>query len=163
VENYIDRCSGSFIGQWTSTVTEQYVPYARVQDNGYKADVRWASFTDPSGDGVVVKGSCPLFVQALHYTCEDMEFARHRAGQERIWNVKPPRDEVCLNLDVRQLGLGGASCGPRPEKQYIFDIRPEKWSVVLAPTSIELRGQPHHGRHDSHARKADGGRLPGVD
>ena len=137
MENYIDRCSGSFIGQWTSTVTEQYVPYARVQDNGYKTDVRWVAFTDSSGDGVVAKGSLPLFVQALHYTCEDMEFARHRAGQERIWNVKQPRDEVCLTLDIRQLGLGGASCGPRPEKQYIFDIRPEKWSIELAPTSSD--------------------------
>ena len=133
MENYIDRCSGSFLGQWTSTVTGQYVPYARVQDNGYKSDVRWAAFTDSSGDGVVARGSLPLFVQALHYTCEDMEFARHRAGQERIWNVKPPRDEVCLNLDIRQLGLGGGSCGPRPERQYIFDIRPEKWSITLSP------------------------------
>ena len=135
MENYVDRCSGSFVGQWSSTVTEQYVPYARVQDNGYKSDVRWVAFTDSTGDGVVVRGSYPLFVQALHYTCEDMEFARHRAGQERIWNEKPPREEVCLNLDLRQLGLGGASCGPRPEKQYVFDIRPERWTIGLAPIS----------------------------
>ena len=36
------------------------------------------------------------------------------------------------NLDVRQLGLGGASCGPKPEAEYIFPIRREKWSVTFS-------------------------------
>ena len=132
-ENYVDRCSGAFVGRWRSTVTEQYVPYCRPQDNGYKCDVRWAAFVDGDGSGVRANGSEPLFVQALHYGCEDLEFARHRDKQERIWNEKPPRAEVCLNLDLRQTGLGGASCGPRPEAKYIFPIRPERWTVTLAP------------------------------
>ena len=130
-ENYVDRCSGSFLGIWKSTATEQYVDYVRPQDNGYKTDVRWAKLTDADGKGFRVSGSVPLCLQAIHYTWEDLEFARHRAGQQRIWNVKPPRKEICLNLDIRQLGLGGASCGPRPEAQYIFPIRPEKWTVTF--------------------------------
>ena len=132
-ENYVDRCTGAFLGFWESTVTDQYVAYCRIQDNGYKTGVRWAAFTDKNGDGVLFKGSEPLCMQALHYSCEDLEFARHRAGQERIWNEKPPRAEICLNLDLRQLGLGGASCGPRPEDKYIFAIQPESWSMTLAP------------------------------
>ena len=103
----------------------------RPQDNGYKTDVRWAKLTDADGKGFRVSGSVPLCLQAIHYTWEDLEFARHRAGQQRIWNVKPPRKEICLNLDIRQLGLGGASCGPRPEAQYVFPIRPEKWTVTF--------------------------------
>ena len=39
--------------------------------------------------------------------------------------------EVSRRLDLRQLGLGGASCGPRPEANYIFPIRDEKWSVTF--------------------------------
>ena len=131
-ENYVDRCTGSFIGKWSSTVTEQYVDYVRPQDNGYKCDVRWAALTDAKGAGVVVRGSAPLFVQALHHSWEDLEFARHRDKQQRIWNVKPPRVEVCLNLDIRQLGLGGASCGPKPEPEYIFPIQREQWSVTFS-------------------------------
>ena len=132
-ENYVDRRSGSFLGRWTSTVTEQYVAYVRPQDNGYKCDVRWAAFTDADGVGVKVTASAPLFVQALHYSCEDLEFARHRDRQERVWNVKPPRREVCLNLDLRQLGLGGASCGPKPEAPYVFPIQEEAWRVTFEP------------------------------
>ncbi len=132
-ENYIDRCTGSFLGRYASTVTDQYVAYVRPQDNGYKSDVRWVTFTDADGVGTKVSASAPLFVQALHYSCEDLEFARHRDQQQRVWNVKPPRREVCLNLDLHQLGLGGGSCGPKPEAQYIFPIQPESWSVTFEP------------------------------
>ena len=79
-----------------------------------------------------LRGSAPLFVQALHHSWEDLEFARHRDKQQRIWNVKPPRAETCLNLDIRQLGLGGASCGPKPEPEYIFPIQREQWSVTFS-------------------------------
>ena len=132
-ENYIDRCSGAFLGLWKSSVAEQYVPYCRPQDNGYKCDVRWASFADETGKGMLARGKEPFFLQALHYDWEDLEFARHRDKQERIWNEKPPRAETCLNLDVRQLGLGGASCGPKPEAEYIFPVKVESWTVSLEP------------------------------
>ena len=132
-ENYVDRCTGSFHGYWESTVTKQYVDYVRPQDCGYKCGVRWVAFTDGDGDGVLVKGCQPFFFQALHYGWEDLEFARHRRTQERIFNPPQARAEVCLNLDVRQLGLGGASCGPRPEQKYIFPIEKTSWSFTLKP------------------------------
>ena len=132
-ENYVDRCSGAFLGLYRSTVTDQYVAYARPQDNGCKGDVRWAELTDADGRGVRISGSVPLFVQAIHYSWEDLEFARHRAGQQRILNLKPPRREVCLNLDVRQTGLGGNSCGPLPEAPYRFPVQDEAWTVTFAP------------------------------
>ena len=72
-------------------------------------------------------------VQALHYGWEDLEFARHRRGQQRIFNPPQPRAEVCLNIDCRQLGLGGNSCGPKPEAAYIFPIEKTSWSITLKP------------------------------
>ncbi|MBQ0031595.1 MAG: DUF4981 domain-containing protein [bacterium] len=137
-ENYVDRQSGSFLGLYSSTVSEQYVDYVRPQDNGYKCDVRWAQFDDADGRGVRISGSQPMFVQALHYAWEDLEFARQRDGQQRIWNVKPARAEICLNVDVKQTGLGGASCGPIPEDGYIFPITNEIWSVTFSPS---IRGE----------------------
>ena len=132
-ENYIDRCTGSFFGWWESTVTEQFEDYVRPQDNGYKCDVRKVRFTDDSGAGVEFSGDVPLFVQALHYGMEDLEFSRHRAGQKRYRAPLVVRPEVVLNLDVRQLGLGGASCGPQPMAKYIFPIQKETWSITLKP------------------------------
>ena len=134
-ENYVDRCTGSFLGWWESTVTQQFEDYVRPQDNGYKCEVRKVRFTDAAGKGVEFSGDVPLFVQALHYGMEDLEFARHRAGQKRYRAPLVARPEVVLNLDVRQLGLGGASCGPQPMAKYIFPIQCETWSVTLKPVA----------------------------
>lgn len=138
-ENYIDRLTGSFFGVWSSTVKEQFESYVRPQDNGYKCDVRWVEFTDDDGRGVRFSASEPLFVQASHFGWEDLEFARHRNGQQRIHAPLIPRKEVCLNLDIRQLGLGGASCGPRPMDRYIFPVKAETWTVRIDPVPRKER------------------------
>ena len=132
-ENYIDRCTASFVGLYESTVTDQYESYVRPQDNGYKTDVRWVAFADESGRGVRFSASEPLFVQALHYSCEDLDLARPQRGQPRFRTPLVPRREVCLNLDVRQLGLGGGSCGPRPMDKYIFPIEKTSWTLRIEP------------------------------
>ena len=74
-------------------------------------------------------------MQALHYGAEDMEFSRHRRADRRFRTPLVKRDEVCLNLDLRQLGLGGASCGPRPMDKYIFPIQREEWTLKVEPFS----------------------------
>ena len=132
-ENYIDRKTASFFGVYDSTVSDQYEEYVRPQDNGYRSDVRWAAFTGKDGKGVKFSGSVPLFMQALHYGVEDLEFARHRNGQQRVRIPLVKRDEVCLNLDVRQLGLGGASCGPAPMGKYMAPAKKEEWILRIEP------------------------------
>lgn len=145
-ENYVDRCTGSDIACWKTTVTDLYVEYARPQDNGYRSDVRWAAFLDDAGDGVLVKGSVPLFVQALHYSMSELELQRHRgagswsdASKERFYAPMFPRKEVMLNLDVRQRGLGNGSCGPGPLAGYTFPNQRESWSVTFVPVKGATR------------------------
>ena len=131
-ENYIDRSTGSFVGVWESTVREQFVDYVRPQDNGGKTDVRWVEFRDRRGRGVRFSASVPLFMSALHYGWEDLEFARFRNGSRRHFTPLVPRKEICLNLDVRQTGLGGASCGPRTMDKYRFDPNaPVEWTLKI--------------------------------
>ena len=120
-ENYIDRKTGAFVGLWKSTVTDQYTPYVRPQDCGMKCGVRWMQFTDKYGRGVRFASDEPFFGQALHFAMEDLEFARHRNGQTRFRTPLVPRAETIFNLDARQTGLGGASCGPSTMAKYRFD------------------------------------------
>ncbi len=141
-ENYVDRSSASDIAYWESTVTEQYVEYARPQDNGYKTDVRWAAFLDGDGDGVLCKASVPMCVQALHYSVDELDLQRHRGSgswsdnsKERFYAPMFPRKEIMLNLDIRQLGLGNASCGPGVLEKYRFPNRREAWTVSFIPVS----------------------------
>ena len=132
-ENYVDRNTGSDIGYYESTVTEQYVPYVRPQECGSKCDVRWVAFTDKAGDGVHFTFPTPLFVTALHYTSEDLEGSRHRNGMERMVSPLVTRPEVCLALDIGQMGLGGASCGPTPLEKYVLRAKPVQYTYVMRP------------------------------
>ena len=130
-ENYVDRKSGSLMGVWRSTVSEQYVDYVRPQDCGGKCDVRRVDFTDAAGRGVRFESAEPFYLQALHYGWEDLHFARHSPRQDRIYAPLRPRAEVMLNLDCRQTGLGGIS--PTPLAKYIFPNQTEEWSLRLLP------------------------------
>jgi hypothetical protein len=83
--------------------------------------------------------SVPLCARALHYSWEDLEFARHRRRQERIFNVKPPRKEVCLDLDIAERGLGNASCGPKTLSAYAVKNRIYEWTETVR--NVNKKGQ----------------------
>ena len=79
----MDRCEGCDVGLYRSTVTDQYVDYIRPQDCGGKTAVRWATLTDTNGRGVKITCDAPFFLQALHFTRDDLDQARHRPGDPR--------------------------------------------------------------------------------
>ena len=142
-ENYIDRNTGCDVGIYRSTVTDQYVDYIRPQDCGGKTDVRWVEFTDPK-DGRGIRFSdagSPFFMQALHFTRDDLDQARHRPGERRRHSPPMPREEVCLTLDCRQMGLGCNNCGPIPLPQYRFKPERTIWTLELSP--VKLSTTPH--------------------
>lgn len=125
-ENYIDRNTGAAVGLYRSTVNEQYVSYVMPQENGNKTEVRWLSLTNEAGTGLLVAGSIPLEVSVSHYTAADLYRARHI-------NELIRRNEVILNLDYRQCGLGGASCGPGTLPQYLVAPGCYQFTVWLRP------------------------------
>ena len=47
-----------------------------------------------------------------------------------------PREEVCLNLDLRQCGLGKGSCARNQTmEKYRFPAVPEKWTLLIEPAA----------------------------
>jgi beta-galactosidase len=99
VETYIDR-QFERVGLYKSTVTREWVEYSRPQENGNKTDVRWVALTDANGVGLLAVGSPALSVAARHFTKDDMERAGYTFQMQ-------PHPEVFLNLDWRQMGVGG--------------------------------------------------------
>lgn len=132
-ENYVDRKSGSDIGYYETTAKAMYVPYVRPQECGNRSDVRWTALTDKQGQGIIFCFKTPGHFTALHYASEDLDFARHRNGQERIVNFPQPRKEICLALDAAHTGLGGASCGPIPMEKYILRLAPFEYTYTMRP------------------------------
>ncbi len=104
-ENYSDRNYSAHIGLYESSVDEQYVAYTRPQANGNKTDVRWLTLTNDSGVGLKIEGLQPLSISALRFRTEDLDAGLTKKGQRSI-DVYP-RDEVVLNVDLAQRGVGG--------------------------------------------------------
>jgi beta-galactosidase len=122
-ENYPDRKDASDLGVWHGTVTDQYVPYVRPQENGNKEDVSWLELQDANGNGLKISTAAnPFSYSALHFTATDLASARHN------YELKP-RAEVVLSLNAKQSGLGNSSCGPGVLERY--SIRPQECSLKL--------------------------------
>ncbi|MDH5689770.1 MAG: beta-galactosidase small subunit, partial [Candidatus Bathyarchaeota archaeon] len=47
------------------------------------------------------------------------------------------REDIILNLDCKQSGLGGASCGPDTLPEYLIEPEPVHFSVRIRPLSLK--------------------------
>jgi beta-galactosidase len=138
-ENYWDRNSAAYVGRYEGSVADQYVPYVRPQENGNKTDVRWVALTDDRGVGLLAVGMPHLSVSAHHNVLEDFESPeagykeRHEAVNRHVTDVKP-RDLVSLNLDHRQMGVGGNnSWGQETIRKYRLLESSYRYSFRLRP------------------------------
>jgi beta-galactosidase len=144
-ENYSDRKTSAEVGLYESTVADQYVPYIRPQENGYKTDTRWLTLTDDNGTGILVSGN-PLFCfAALNNIHDDFEspgkLSQYRkdakTANTHTNNVKP-RELVNLNIDLGQMGVGGDdSWGAEIHPEYRLLDKKYEYSFRLRPVIRE--------------------------
>lgn len=125
-ENYTDRKRGAAVGLYRLPVDALYHPYVMPQENGNRADVRWAALTDPDGYGLLATADATFEFSAARFTAEDLTLARH------IHEV-PRREVITWNLDHRHTGLGGNSCGPGTLPQYRIAPAPTRFTFRLCP------------------------------
>lgn len=127
---YIDRKLGSKIDLYKSSVTDFEYRYMRPQESSNRCDVRYFTLTDKNGFGIKVDAyyDNPINFSAYHYTTDGLEKATHI-------NDIPYEDITTVNIDHRQLGVGGDLPGqafvrepytmPKGQKQeYSFVITP---------------------------------------
>ena len=114
-ESYCDRKTAAFVGLYEGSVGGQYWAYIRPQENGNKTDVRWATITDTSGNGLLFIGQPLLEVSAHHNIMEDFESPERTDGRQvegvpvinRHTSDVKPHDLTSVNIDYKQMGLGG--------------------------------------------------------
>jgi beta-galactosidase len=126
-ESYWDRKTGAFVGLYSGSVADQYWAYLRPQENGNKTDVRWVTITDETGNGLLFAGMPLLEVSAHHNIMEDFESVERTDGRQvegvevinRHINDVKPRDLTSVNIDYKQMGVGGDdSWGAWTHDQY---------------------------------------------
>ncbi|MEU3614874.1 glycoside hydrolase family 2 TIM barrel-domain containing protein [Streptomyces sp. NPDC006872] len=121
-EAYPDSRTSSTVGRWQSTVDGMQTPYVRPQENGARADVRWAEL-----GGLRIEGDPEFWFTARRWTTEQLEAAQHLTDLV-------PGETVWVNLDHGQHGLGSQSCGPGPLPQYFLNAAPAEFSFVFTAT-----------------------------
>lgn len=114
MENYRDRCSAARLGRYSTTVTDMEEAYIRPETMGNREDTRWISFTDNSGKGVKITSLGKMNFSAQHY--EDADLLKKVANRHELPRIR--KAETVLTIDAAQVGLGNASCGPGPLKEY---------------------------------------------
>jgi beta-galactosidase len=130
-ENYSDRNCSSQIGIYSSKVSDQYVPYTRPQENGYKTDLRWLTLTDNDGKGIRIEGLQPICASALQNWPEDFDAGLSKKNRH-INDITPNRNEVILSVDLAQRGVGGDnSWGAWPHEQYLLNAKEYSYGFVI--------------------------------
>jgi beta-galactosidase len=129
-ENYQDRRYSAHIGHYQSTVAEQFHPYIRPQETGYKTQVRWAKLVNDDGIGVEIKGAPTFDFSALHYRIEDLDPGMYR--KNRHSPELQPRDLVSVNIDFGQMGVGGVdSWQTNALEEYSLNDRKYSYQYTL--------------------------------
>ena len=110
-ETYPDRKIAR-VHTWDSTVSEQYIPYVRPQENGGHAGVRWFTLTDSAGQGIRIDLDKPMQVSVNPFRATQLADATHDV--ELV-----PTGNTIVHIDAAHRGLGTASCGPDTLPQFL--------------------------------------------
>ncbi|MCM2425208.1 glycoside hydrolase family 2 TIM barrel-domain containing protein [Streptomyces sp. RKAG337] len=123
-EAYPDTRAASRIGRYTSTVDALQTPYVRPQENGARADVRWARLRREDGQGLLITGDPEFWFTARRWTGEQLDTAEHTYDLT-------PSETIWLNLDHGQQGIGSGSCGPGALPQHWLTAAPVTFSFTF--------------------------------
>lgn len=119
-ENYSDRKSSPEVGLYELGVNEQY-EYEKPMERGNHEDVSWAKLSGKEMPSLMVKADEKLMqVAALPHTDEQMHPVEYKIDL-------PASTSTVFCLSTKTLGVGSASCGPKPLEEY---------QVFAVPTSF---------------------------
>ena len=135
VETYCDRKDSEHLGIYESTVTQEFYPYIRPQENGNHVDLRWWRLTDAAGRGVMVVADEPFSASALHYTIESLDEGFEKRNLHSPDIDPSPITNLCI--DQKQMGLGCVnSWGALPREEYFVKYADRRFTFTLIPVKL---------------------------
>lgn len=120
-ESYIDKHQATYVGTFTSKVSDQYEPYIRPQENYSHYGCRYVSIKNKELE-IVCSGKNPenknqkyISFNASQYTEEELWSRRHNYELQKS-------DCTILCLDYMMAGVGSNSCGPALSQKYRIQL-----------------------------------------
>jgi beta-galactosidase len=135
-ENYQDRNTAALVGNYKATVSDLYFPYIRPQENGYKTENRWVTFTNDTGEGIKITASKYFGFSAHHQYNSDFDAGKTK--QQRHTTDITQRDFISINIDHQQMGVGGdTSWSAMPHKEYRIPAEKMSYSYTISKIKNE--------------------------
>ena len=132
IENYSDRNCSTDLGIYNQTVSEQFYPYIRPQENGNKTDIRWWNLLNKAGQGLRFVSDNPFSASALHYTIESLDEGPRKI--QRHSNEVEESDLTNFLIDKAQMGLACVnSWGAIAEPEYRLPYQDYEFSFIMTP------------------------------
>ena len=134
-ESYSDKKESQKVGIYSSCVKDMHTPYEIPQENGSRADTRWARLTDRQGTGITatmfdpktdVQQHSRFHFSAQHYNATDLQNAAHPCDLVE-------REDVVVRFDAEHAGLGTGACGPGILDKYVVKCQEMKFGLLLEP------------------------------
>lgn len=132
-ESYPDRRAGVWPGRFIGGLADQLFPYVVPQESGNRESLNWICARNAKGRGLLACSTRKFSGSVLPYTPEDLIAASHP-------HELPETGSVYMNLDIRQRGLGTASCGP--DTLDIYKIFPGEYQFTWWIKVLERHEDP---------------------
>ncbi|MBQ3177327.1 MAG: DUF4981 domain-containing protein [Clostridia bacterium] len=126
MESYSDKRLAARLGEFGTTVTDNYEPYVFPQENSSHADCGWARVTTVAGHGFLFTAETSFSFNASHYTPEQLTKTCHH--YELV-----PNKETTVIIDYKQSGIGSNSCGPALLKKFHFNEKDFTFTMHVKP------------------------------
>ncbi|MCW8312244.1 DUF4981 domain-containing protein [Sphingobacterium sp. InxBP1] len=129
MENYPDRAYGFDLGVYHMNIDQLMEHYLYPQENGNRMDVRWMHLKGKNA-GLLVVGQQPLSMSAWPYSQQAIVAAKH-------WFKLKKEDKITLNVDLKQMGVGGNDTWTdvsQPLAKYQIPAKDYSYSFHLIPT-----------------------------
>ena len=124
LEAYPDRHKATYIDRFTTTVTDNFVPYIRPFENGAHFDTRWGAVQNNTGTGLRFAGAKPFIFNATHCPPHLLEDTLHDDELQ-------PMNETFVYLDCG-MDINGS-------RGYLEEKEPErKWDDTKIDFTIRI-------------------------
>jgi len=144
-ENYRDRRHSAWFDRFETTVQDMIEPYVKTQSYGNRIGTTNVILYGDSKDLPAVSFTLLKNVKTGGEELPGMEFSVSPWTEDEIAESKTrdrlpvPGNKTVLHLDSAVSGLGGASCGPQPLKQYMVGNPNFTLEYVIAPYKGKLK------------------------
>lgn len=132
-ENYNDRKTSAFVGHYKGKVWDQFFPYVRPQETGYKTDVRWIVLQAKDEKGLMVKAKENFCANILPFNYSQL-YHKKKGEDNKHGGSLEKGSAYSFFIDHAQQGVGGDnSWGAYVHPEYCLPYGKYSYSFTIAP------------------------------